>query len=167
MSLSNEERAELRSMLRSSRYNSLVVTRAQMVLWADEGFSVAQIATMAGMTKPTVYKWISRYATDGLAGLESRKSSGRPRSISGEVRARILALTRMSPPEDTGLTHWSSYEMARYLKRHEGISVSHNFVSVLWRQHGLQPHRQGAATATDVSVEGQKTDESGEPPSSG
>jgi hypothetical protein len=33
--------------------------------------------------------------------------------------------------------------MAKYLKRSEGISVSHNFVAVLWRGHGLQPHRQG------------------------
>jgi len=33
--------------------------------------------------------------------------------------------------------------MARYLHRREGISVSHNFVSVLWRECDLQPHRQG------------------------
>jgi transposase len=33
--------------------------------------------------------------------------------------------------------------MAKYLKRYEGISVSHNFVSVLWRENGIQPHRQG------------------------
>ncbi|MGH3496490.1 MAG: IS630 family transposase [Nocardioidaceae bacterium] len=117
--------------------------RAQIVLWADEGQSAADIARMAKTSKPTVYKWVDRYAKSGVAGLESRKSTGRPQSISGEVRARILALTRKSPPESTGLTHWSSGEMAKYLKRHEGISVSHNFVSVLWRENGLQPHRQG------------------------
>ena len=33
--------------------------------------------------------------------------------------------------------------MARYLKRHEGISVSHNFVSQLWRENDLKPHLQG------------------------
>ncbi len=52
-------------------------------------------------------------------------------------------MTKVPPPAETGLTHWSSYEMARYLRRCEGISVSHNFVSMLWREHGLQPHRQG------------------------
>jgi hypothetical protein len=36
--------------------------------------------------------------------------------------------------------------MAKYLKQHEGISVSHNFVSTLWREYGLQPHRQGTFT---------------------
>ena len=33
--------------------------------------------------------------------------------------------------------------MARYLGKHEGIDVSHNFVAVLWRENGIQPHRQG------------------------
>ena len=33
--------------------------------------------------------------------------------------------------------------MARYLKRHDAIDVSHNFIATLWRQRGLKPHRQG------------------------
>ena len=33
--------------------------------------------------------------------------------------------------------------MARYLRAHEGIRVSHNFIAVLWRENGIQPHRQG------------------------
>lgn len=42
------------------------------------------------------------------------------------VRVRILALSRMSPPAVTGLTHWSSRELAVYLARCEGVRVSHN-----------------------------------------
>jgi transposase len=143
MELSENARAELRSRLYSDVYDGSVAWRAQIVLWDDEGYSVAEIAKMAKTSRPTVYKWIDRYAEDGMAGLESRASPGRPWSVSGEQRSRILALSRTSPPESTGLTHWSSVEMAKYLKRYEGISVSHNFVSVLWREHGLQPHRQG------------------------
>jgi transposase len=143
MTLSSEEQAELRSRLHSDAYDGSVSARAQIVLWDDEGYSVREIARMAGTSRPTVYKWIDRYAAGGIAGLESRVSTGRPRVVTDEVRSRILALTRQSPPAGTGLTHWSSYEMAKYLKRHEQISVSHNFVSQLWREHGLRPHRQG------------------------
>jgi transposase len=142
MELTVEQRTELESVVRIG-YDRSVSARAQMVLWRAEGHSVADVAVMAGTTKPTVYKWIDRFEEGGLAGLDSRPSTGRPRSVSGEVRARILALTKVPPPAETGLTHWSSYEMARYLRRCEGISVSHNFVSMLWREHGLQPHRQG------------------------
>jgi transposase len=97
-----------------------------------------------------VYKWVDRFAEGGVAALEDRKTTGRPRSISGSVRSRIVALTKKPPPKETGLTHWSTYEMVRYLKRHEGITVSHNFVAELWREHELKPHRQGTfKTSTD------------------
>ncbi len=33
--------------------------------------------------------------------------------------------------------------MATYLKRAENISVSHNFIAQVWRDHALQPQRQG------------------------
>jgi transposase len=143
MALSEAQRAELRAKLPPGGYDGSVASRAQIVLWHDEGYPVAEIAAMMGTSKVTVYKWLGRYQEGGLAALGSRKSAGRPREVSGEVRSRILALTRQTPPGSTGLSHWSSYEMARYLSRHEGIRVSHNFVSVLWRENGIQPHRQG------------------------
>ena len=143
MTLSEGQRAELWAKLPPEGYGGSVASRAQMVLWHDEGHSAPEIAAMMGTSKVTVYKWLERYEEGGLAALESRKSTGRPREVSGEVRSRILALTKQSPPESTGLSHWSSYEMARYLRAHEGIRVSHNFISVLWRENGIQPHRQG------------------------
>jgi hypothetical protein len=33
--------------------------------------------------------------------------------------------------------------MAKYLKRAEGIAVSHNFIAQVWRDHDLQPQRLG------------------------
>jgi transposase len=84
---------------------------------------------MTGTMKPTVYKWITRYEEYGIEGLSDGVSTGRPPEVSAEMRSRILALTRCSPPEKTGLSHWSSREMARYLQREEGISVSQSFVA--------------------------------------
>ena len=143
MKLTHDDRVGLESLLRREGYDGSVSARAQIVLWRAEGHSASEIARMAGTTKPTVYKWIARYERHGVAGLSDRVSTGRPPEVSTEDRARILALTRQSPPEKTGLSHWSSREMARHLKQEMGISVSHNFVSTLWREHDLQPHRQG------------------------
>src|SRR5918992_5766479 len=97
MGISDAARAELRSRLYSDVYDGSVAWRAQIVLWDDAGHSAAEIAERAGTSKPTVYKWLDRYAKHGIAGLESRKSTGRPRSVSDEVRARVLALTRTTP----------------------------------------------------------------------
>jgi transposase len=152
--LTDEDRVGLESLLRRDGYDGSISARAQIVLWRAAGHSVPEIARMAGTTRPTVYKWTARYEQYGIDGLSDRVSTGRPPEVSAENCARILALTRQSPPEKTGLSHWSSREMARYLKRELGISVSHNFVAALWREHDLAPHRQGTfKLSTDPDFE--------------
>lgn len=145
--LSAGSRRELELRLRCDGGDRSVARRAQIVLWHDAGHSAALIAAWANTSTTTVYKWINRYDQDGVAGLETRKSPGRPRSraISGRVRARILALSRQAPPDTTGLSRWTSRTLARYLRREEDISVSHNFVATLWRQHRIQPHHLDTA----------------------
>jgi transposase len=141
--LRDAERAELRALLNKADVSAVIATRARIVLWRAEGRPKKDIAKLAGVSRPTVDLWLSRYATDGAAGLIDRPRSAPRERVPGTVRSRILALTRTSPPPETGLSHWSSREMAAFLKRTEGVSVSHDYVAKLWRDHGLAPHRQG------------------------
>ena len=141
--LSTEARAELTSLLNSAVYDGSVGWRAQIVLWDDQGYSVSQIASKAGTSRVTVYKWLRRFRVGGIDALSSLPPGGRPRVISAEQRARILAISRTSPPPFTGLTHWSTAQMAKYLATYQDIHVSHNFVAMLWRENGLRPHQQG------------------------
>ena len=143
MDLSEAQRASLDALTRQDGYDSSVSARAQIVLWRADGFSVGDLVKMSGASKPTVYKWLDRYERFGVDGLTDLPRSGRPPEVSDGVRSRIVALTRCTPPAETGLSHWSSREMATYLKRTEGISVSHNFIAQVWRDHDLQPQRQG------------------------
>jgi transposase len=140
--LTADERAELEAVI-SVGYDRSVVSRAKMILDYAAGNGVSEIAAWSGATRPTVYKWIVRYGQGGIAGLDDRKSPGRPRVVTEEERARIIALTELPPPESTGQTYWSSHEMANHLKQREGIDVSHNFVSALWRENDLKPRRNG------------------------
>lgn len=146
MDLSRAQRSSLESVVRQDGYDRSVAARAQIVLWRADGHSSAEIVRMSGATKPTVYKWLDRYANSGLDGLVDLPRSGRPREISERVRSRIVALTRQSPPASTGLSHWSSREMAKYLKREEGIAVSPSVIARVWREHDLAPQRQGTFT---------------------
>jgi transposase len=111
-------------------------------MYAD-GHRKSDIARTLGTTRPTVDKWIDRYAKFGLEGLTNRASPGGPRQIPDRIRARVLALAKTSPPATLGISHWSSTEMARYIKLTEGVYVSQTWVSKLWRDNGLQPWRQG------------------------
>ena len=141
--LTQEQVAELRAVVNSRDVSASVATRARIVLWTAEGKRRKDVGELAGVSLPTVDRWVDRYERDGLAGLEEYKRGGPREQVPARVAARILALTRMSPPVETGLSHWSSREMVSYLKRAEGISVSWHYVARLWRDNDLRPHRQG------------------------
>ena len=141
--LAADQRDELRALVNSSEVTALVATRARIVLWWAEGRAKVEIAALAGVSRPTVDLWLSRFDADGVAGLLDRRRGAPREQMPAVIRGRILALTRMSPPAETGLSHWSSREMAAFIKRTEGVYVSHHYVSALWRETGLRPHRQG------------------------
>jgi transposase len=142
--LTDEERAELGVLVKGRYVSPEIARRAQMILWESDGLAIGKIAALAQVSRPTLNLWRSRYREEGVAGLADRDRPGGRRQISPEVRSKIVALTRKSPPEELGISHWSSREMAAYLKKSHGIVVSHNFVSELWREHGLQPQAQGS-----------------------
>jgi transposase len=141
--LTSDEQTELRALLNSPEVPATVATRARIVLWHGEHRRKKDIAELAGVSRPTVDLWIERFARDGMGGLLDRPRGAGREQVPASVRARILAATRSSPPTESGLSHWSTREMAAYIKRTEGVAVSHTYVAKLWRDNGLRPHRQG------------------------
>ena len=138
-----EGRAELRALVNSADVPATVATRARIVLWRAENRQKQEVAALAGVSRPTVDLWLDRYRAEGVAGLLDRPRGAPREQVPAAVRARILAATRISPPVETGLSHWSSREMAAFIERTAGVSVSHHYVAKLWRENGLKPQRQG------------------------
>ncbi|WP_262508461.1 IS630 family transposase [Streptomyces spongiicola] len=120
-----------------------VALRARIVLWAGEGRRRKDIAELAGVSARTVDRTRARYAENGVAGLVERKRGGGKDQVPPRTRGRVIALTRMTPPPDSGLSHWSTRTPAAYLKRTEGIKVSFHYVARIWREENLKPHRSG------------------------
>jgi transposase len=143
MELTVEGRAELRALVNSADVPATVATRARIVLWRAENRQKQEVAALAGVSRPTVDLWLDRYRAEGVAGLLDRPRGAPREQVPAAVRARILAATRISPPVETGLSHWSSREMAAFIERTAGVSVSHHYVAKLWRENGLKPQRQG------------------------
>ena len=143
MDLTTDQQAELQAMVKSAEVSATVATRARIVLWHAEGRLKRQIAELAGVSRPTVDLWLHRYQTEGTSGLVDRSHAAPREQVPRWIRARIVAASRTSPPADTGLSHWSSREMAAFITRTEGVSVSHNYVAKLWRENDLKPHRVG------------------------
>src|SRR3954471_7343533 len=141
--LTADQRAELRALTTSAEVSAAVGTRARIVLWYAEGRMKKDIAVLAGVSRPTVDLWLARYAADGAAGLLAVKPGGPREQVSADVRSRVLALTRTTPPAENRVSHWSTRTMADYVTRTGKTPVSHHWVANLWREHGLKPQRQG------------------------
>jgi transposase len=92
--------------------------------------------------------WLRRFDADGVGGLLDQPRGASREQMPAAIRARILAATKTSPPAETGLSHWSSREMARFITRTEGVYVSHHYVAKLWRETGIKPHHSGTFKAS-------------------
>ncbi|MFF4503167.1 helix-turn-helix domain-containing protein [Streptomyces sp. NPDC001401] len=66
-----------------------------------EGRRRKDIAELLGVSLPTVDRWKTRYAQRGPAGLEGNRPGGARKQVPARVRARVIALTRMTPPSGT------------------------------------------------------------------
>ncbi|MFD7781487.1 IS630 family transposase [Streptomyces sp. NPDC059753] len=75
--------------------------------------------------------------------MDGERPGGAREQVPARVRARVIALTRMTPPDGTGLSHWSTRELANYLKRVENTTVSWHYIARIWREENLKPHRSG------------------------
>jgi transposase len=148
--LTDEDRADLMPLTRTASVPSNVGFRAQIVLALAEGLSTTEVAKDLNTSPPTVRKWRERYVREGVEGLWDYARSGRP-PVVDEVA--VVIATMEAPPEETGLTHWSSRELAKR------IGVSHNEIASIWRDWGLQPHRtESFKFSTDPELEAKITD---------
>jgi transposase len=131
--LGKADRAELERIQRSSSAPAGLCRRARVVLLLADNVSGAEVARMTGYNVVQISRLRRRFAEEGLAGLADRPRSGRPPLITPRKMAQVVALT-LKPP-GSGLTHWSSRELAPH------VGVSHSSVHRIWQAHDLQPHR--------------------------
>ena len=131
--LSAPQRAGLEEIVRSRTLPAGVVRRARVLLLLASGVSLRSIQRQTGMSPRRVLAWKHRWRRQGVDGLLDAPRSGRPKQITPEQEATIVAATEQSPPGP--LTHWSTRRLARRL------GVSHVTVMRVWHKVGLQPHR--------------------------
>jgi len=131
--LSENERAELKSLTARRKTAQALALRARIVLACAEGGENKDIAAKLGLDRATVGKWRRRFVERRVDGLHDEPRSGAPRTIDDIRIEAVIVKTLESSPADA--THWSSRGMAKA----SGLSVS--TVQRVWRAFGLQPHR--------------------------
>ena len=132
ITLEEADRETLQHWLRSPTSAQRMALRARIVLAAAKALPNTEIAARCATTRQTVGLWRTRFAEQGLAGLQDTPGRGRPRTITDDKVAEIVATTLQAPP---GETHWSARRLATQ------AGTSHMTVHRVWRQHKLAPHR--------------------------
>ena len=79
--LTDEERAALEVLTRRTTAAAGLVRRARIVLMAAASVPLDRIARGLGVQRNVVRTWIDRYRAGGLAALQDRPRSGRPRTF--------------------------------------------------------------------------------------
>ena len=80
--VSDEERTTLEALTRRTTVAAGLARRARIIVLAADGMALDRIARVVGADRTIVRTWVDRYRAGGLAALQDRPRSGRPRTFS-------------------------------------------------------------------------------------
>jgi transposase len=132
--LKEEEREELSQYLRRGKSSARSLTRARILLLADEGRPDVEIAEALKVSKSTANRIRKRYCEGGLEfTLYERARSGAPSKIDGRIEAQLTLLACSEPPD--GRSKWTLRLLADRLVELEAVdSISHMSVQRLLKK---------------------------------
>jgi len=134
LSITDEERSELRGWARRPKTAQAMAMQARIILLSDQGWSNQDVADELDINRVTVGKWRKRFLESGLDGLDDAPRPGAPRKIPDEDVERVIAKTlEQTPPKNA--THWSTRSMA------DATGLIQSAIIRIWRAFSLQPHR--------------------------
>jgi transposase len=99
------EREELLNVIRHGKAAVRKVTRAHILLKADEGLTDDEIAEAMATSVPTVERTRQRFVEENLGALQERPRVGQPRKLDGKAEAPLVAVT--CSPAPAGRERWT------------------------------------------------------------
>lgn len=126
--LADEERARLRGLVRKGKLSARKLTRAHILLRADEGAVDTAIAQALHVHVATIERTRRRFVEGGVDwALSERPRPGQARKLDVKQEAYLIALACSKPPE--GRSGWTLRLLADRLVKLEVVEgVSHETV---------------------------------------
>jgi transposase len=103
--LTPEERTTLEQLLHRGKSSARKLTRARILLHADDGLTDEEIATNLDVGLATVERTRQRCVEERLEALNEHPRPGGQRKLSGKQEAHLIALA--CPPAPSGQSHWT------------------------------------------------------------
>jgi transposase len=138
-SMTEEELRAIQQLVQARTAPAGAVERARIIGLAHEGQSVAAIAQQLRRCTAMVRKWLQRFNTAGLAGLEERPRCGRPATYTAAQVSEVLACA-LTDPQQLGLpfASWTLDRLEAYLNEQKGILIKRSRIDDLLLAEGLR-----------------------------
>lgn len=136
--LTAEERETLLGIIRAGKAGARQVTRARILLKADEGLSDEEIVEEVASSPDTVERTRQRFVEENLGALTERPRTGAPPRLTGKAEAHLIAVT--CSPAPAGRERWT----LRLLANEAGAlgltdTLSHESVRQLLKKTNSNP----------------------------
>jgi transposase len=105
VNLSAQERRELEQRLRRGTHSVRQLTRARILLKADEGLLDEEIAAEVETSVPTIERTRRRFVQERLGALRERPRPGKPPVLHEKGQARVIA--EACSPAPAGRERWT------------------------------------------------------------
>jgi len=137
VNLPEEDRNTLEWFISTGERKAEDITRARILLKADDGLTDSQICEHVGCSIGTPYRTRKAYCERGLAAIHRRKPDREyDRKLDGDAEARLIKLACSDPPE--GRARWTLHLLADELVTLDEIdfeSISHETVRQALKKH--------------------------------
>src|SRR3954467_14164233 len=170
--LTDRERQDLEQLAGSRTAEARPVERARIVLAAAGGRRVSAIARDLGISRPTVYTWVTLFNAQGTAALPDQPRSGRPATYPPEQVAEVLAAA-LTDPQSLGLpfASWTLDRLRASLNEQKAIAIRRSRIDEILLSEGLrwrqQESRFGERVDPDFAAKRGRSSGSTPPPPKG
>ena len=111
---------------------TMVNLREEFVrLASQEGANVSELCRRFEISRKTGYKWLRRWSSEGLAGLEDQpvRPLNSPGKTPSSIEARVLEVRQVHPA-------WGARKIAHVLDRDHGLALACSTVNTILKRNG-------------------------------
>lgn len=117
---------------RNISHTTLVTMRIKAIRAWKKGVSINEIATLFGLHRGSVSRWITHYKRSGATGLRLHRSTGRPKKVDCEKYGKEILKIIKQPADRFGFENslWNSKRIKLILQKKLKLKIS---LSTVWR----------------------------------
>lgn len=135
ITLTDEQRQELRARTRQAGLAPSTRDRLEMVRLSDAGWSVPRIARHLGQHEQTVRAWIKAFLAGGFDALPNKPRGGKQSALTAPLLESVRAEVA------TGRRTWTAAQLADWVAAQHGVRLSADRVRIHLRRAGISWQR--------------------------